>query len=131
MPNWKKPGSDFVQGFWLKNFKIIQELLRRNLQKCLETGSVLMWMTKGRTMLLQKDKEKGKPSSNYRPITCLSLIWKLLAGVIPEETYAILYTNLLLPQEKKGCRRKCRGTNDLLLTDKLILKEVKMSQWHG
>ena len=90
-----------------------------------------MWMTKGRTMLLQKDKEKGKPSSNYRPITCLSLIWKLLAGVIPEETYAILYTNLLLPQEKKGCRRKCRGTNDLLLTDKLILKEVKMSQWHG
>ena len=30
MSNWKAPGPDFVQGFWLKNFKTIQEGLRRN-----------------------------------------------------------------------------------------------------
>ena len=131
MPNWKEPGPDFVQGFWLKNFKSIQEVLRRNLRKRPENGSMLMWMTKGRTIPMQKNKEKGKPASNYRPITCLTLVWKLLAGVIAEETYGILDTNLLLPQEQKGCGRKCRGTNDLLLIDKLILKEVKKSQWHG
>ena len=51
-----------VQGFWLKNFKSIQEGLRRNLQKCLKNGNVLMWMTKGRTMLMQKDKRKGQDS---------------------------------------------------------------------
>ena len=72
MPNWKAPGPDFVQSFWLKNFKSIQDGLRRNLQKCLENGNVPMWMTKGRTILMQKDKEKGKAASNYRPITCLS-----------------------------------------------------------
>ena len=27
MPNWKAPGPDFVQGFWLKNFESIQERL--------------------------------------------------------------------------------------------------------
>ena len=32
MPNWKAPGPDCVQGFWFKNFKSIQEGLRRNLQ---------------------------------------------------------------------------------------------------
>ena len=39
MSNWKAPGPDFVQGFWLKNFKSIQGL-RSNLQKCLENGNV-------------------------------------------------------------------------------------------
>ena len=50
------PGPDRVQGFWLKNFKSIQEGLRRNLQKWLENGNMPMWMTKGRTILMQKDK---------------------------------------------------------------------------
>ena len=76
MPNWKAPGPDFVQGLWLKNIKSIQEGLRRKLQKCLENGHVLMWMTKGRTVLMQKDKKKGKTAINYRPITCLPLVWK-------------------------------------------------------
>ena len=77
---------------------------------------------------MQKDKEKGKSktASNYRPITCLSLLWKLLAGVIAKELYGFLDTNLLLPQEQKGCRRKSRGTNDLLFIDKMIMREVKM-----
>ena len=46
-----------------------------------------MLMAKWRTILTQKDKEKGKAAINYRPITCLHLIWKLLAGVIVEEIY--------------------------------------------
>ena len=38
MPNWKMPGLDLIQGFWLKNFKSIPEGLTRNLQKCLGKG---------------------------------------------------------------------------------------------
>ena len=87
MPNWKVPGPEFVQGFWLKNVKNIQEGLRRNLQIYLENGNVPMWMTKGRTILMQKDKEKGKAVSSYRPNTRLLLVWKLLTVVIAEETY--------------------------------------------
>ena len=54
------------------------------------------------------------------------MVWKLLTGVIAEEVYGFLDTNLLLPQEQKGCRRKSRGTNDLLFLDKMIMREVKM-----
>ena len=75
---------------------------------------------------MQKDKEKGKAASNYRPIICLPLVWKLLTGVIAEEVYGLLDENLLLPQEQTGCRRKSRGTNGLLFIDKMIMREVKM-----
>ena len=117
MPNRKAPGPDCVQGFWLKNFKSIQEGLKRNLQNCLENGNVPVWMTKGRTIIMQKDKQKGKAASNYRPITCLPLVWKLLTGATAEEVYGFLDTNLLLPQEQKECWRKSRGTNDLMFID--------------
>ena len=39
-----------------------------------------------------------------------------------EDIYGFLDTNLLLPQEQKVCKRKCRGTNDLLFIDKMIMK---------
>ena len=75
---------------------------------------------------MQKDEEKGKAASNCRPITCLPLVWKSLTGVIVEKVHGFLDTNLVLPQEEKGCRRKSRGTNDLLFIDKMIMTVVKM-----
>ena len=75
---------------------------------------------------MQKGKEKGKAASHYRPITCLSLVWKLLTGAIAEEINGFLDTNFLLPQEQKGFKRKSRGTNDLLFIDKVIIRDVKM-----
>ena len=56
---------------------------------------------KERTILMQKDREKGKAESNYRPITYLSLVSTLLTGVIAEEIYGFLDTNVLLPQDQK------------------------------
>ena len=49
-----------------------------------------MRMTKGRTILIQKDKEKGTAARNYRLITCLTLVWRLLTGVIAAEMYGFL-----------------------------------------
>ena len=49
-----------------------------------------MRMTKGRTILIQKDEEKGAAASNYRLITCLTLVWRLLTGVIAAEMYGFL-----------------------------------------
>ena len=48
------------------------------------------WLTRGKASLLQKDKSKGNVASNYRPITCLPLMWKLLTGVIADQIYAHL-----------------------------------------
>ena len=75
------------------------------------------WLTKGRTALLQKDKSKGNIASNYRPITCLTLMWTLLSDVIADQIYGHLDQQKLIPEEQKGWRKRCRGTNDLLYID--------------
>ena len=62
--------------------------------------------------MLQKDKSKGNVASNYRPITCLPLMRKLLTGAIADQIYANLDQEKLLPEEQKGCRKGSRGTND-------------------
>ena len=122
MPNWKSP--DLVQGFWLKNFCSLHERVRLQLKECLDSGFVPSWLTRGRTSLLQKDKSKGNIASNYRPITRLPLMWKLLAGVIADQIYAHS-DQQLLPEEQKGCRKSSRGINDLLYIDRAVIKEVK------
>ena len=43
VPNWKSPGPDLVQGFWLKNFSSLQERVRLQLKECLDSGFVPSW----------------------------------------------------------------------------------------
>ena len=83
------------------------------------------WLTGGTTSLIQKDKSKGNAASNYRPITCLPLMWKLLTGVIADQIYSHLDQEKLLPEKQKGCRKGSRGTNALLYIDRSVIKEVK------
>ena len=61
-------------------------------------------------------------ASNYRPVMCLPLLTSILA----DEIYDYLEKKMLLPEEQMGCRRKCKGTSDLLFMDKMILREVRM-----
>ena len=104
MPNCKSQGADVVQGFWLKNFSSLHERVRLQLKECLDNGFVPSWLPRGRTSLLQKDKGKGNVASNYRPISCLLLMWKLLKVVITDQIYAYSDQEKLLPEVQKGCR---------------------------
>ena len=81
MANWKAPGPDVVHGYWIKMFVSMQERIGFHLQSCITRGEVPDWMTTGWTVLLLKDKSKENEVSNYRSITCLPLIWKLLTGI--------------------------------------------------
>ena len=73
----------------------------------------------------QRDKSKCNVASNYGLVTYLPLMWKLFTGVIAYQIYAHLDQEKLLPEEKKGCRKGSRGTNDLLYIDRAVIKEVK------
>ena len=125
MLNWKSPGPDLVQGFWLKSFSSLHERVRLKLKECLDSGFVPSWLTRGKTSLLQKDKSKGNVASKYKPITYLPLMWKLLTGVIADQIYAHLDQEKLLPEEQKGYRKGSRGTNDLLYINRDVIKEFK------
>ena len=82
-------------------------------------------MTRGRTALLLKDKSKGNIPSNYRPKTCLPLMWKFLSGVIADQIYGNLDQQQLLAEEQKRCRKRSRGTNYLLHINRAVIGEVK------
>ena len=63
--------------------------------------------------------------SNYRPITCLPTTFKLMTAIIAEAIQNHLEQNSLIPEERKGNRRKSRGTKDQLLIDKMMLRNAK------
>ena len=62
MSNWKAPGPDNVQG---KNLTPLHHKLVVYLQDCLDSRVVPDWLTKGQTVLIQKDKAHGNIGSNY------------------------------------------------------------------
>ena len=99
MPNWKAPGPDNVQGYCLKNLTPFYDKLVVYSQEFPDSGVVPDWLTKGRTVLIQRDKAKGNIASNYRPITCLPLVRKLLTGILADEIYDYLEKKTLLPEK--------------------------------
>ena len=92
-------------------------------------------MTTKRTVLMQKDKSKGNIATNYRPITCLPTMWKLLTGIISERLYTYLEETNTIFNQQKGCKKKCRGTKDQFLISKLVMKTAKEGKptyvWYG
>ena len=126
MPNWKSPGPDGVQGFWIKKFTTLHKRIADQMDDMINNRvEIPKWMTIGKTVLIQKDGSKGNAVENFRPISCLPLMWKLMTGMIAEKVYEFLDTNDILPVEQKGCRRKSRGTKDQLLIDKMILQDCR------
>ena len=128
IPNWKAAGPDRVQGYWLKNLSSLHDRIACQLNTVVKSGEVPAWMTYGRTVLCIKDRSKGNAVNNFRPISCLPLMWKLLAGMLSEQLYEHVDTNNMLPSEQKGCRKETRGTKDQLLIDKMVLKNCKRRQ---
>ena len=82
------------------------------------------WLVSGKTTLILKVAEKGPIASNYRPITCLPTLWKLLSGIIACKMLEHLTANKILAFEQKGIRPGSRGTKDQLLIDKMIDEQI-------
>ena len=84
MSNWKAPGPDGVHDFWFKKLTNLHGRITNYVQDCVVTVKVTAWLTLGKTVVIMKDPLKGSVASNYRPIACLSLMWKLLTGIFAE-----------------------------------------------
>ena len=57
--NWKGPGPDDVQGYWLMSFTTLQGRVVIQLNEVQESDSVPQWMNKRRTILCPKDPTIG------------------------------------------------------------------------
>ena len=122
---WKAPGHDRIHGFWFKKFNSNHGRLTLEMNRCLQGAQVPEWMIKGKTTLIQKDPSKGTAPNNYRTITCLPMMWKILTAQIRGKIYYSLTSRWLFPDEQKGCRKGSRGTAGLLYIDQHIRNKSK------
>lgn len=124
--NWKAPGIDKIQNFWIKKFKSTHNKIGEIFTDILEDRTELpTFMTQGITYLLSKTSPTSKNPSKYRPITCLPTLYKLLTGVIAEKIYKHLTENELLATEQKGCTKSAKGCKDQLVIDAIITGNAK------
>ena len=125
LSNWKAPGLDLVQNFWIKYLHalhpLLADLFNETMKKPEDTP---LWLTRGRTTLIHK-KGSTKEANNYRPITCLPTYYKLLTLILTDNIYEHVTKNDILPMEQKGVRRKARGCKDHLLLDRVITEDAK------
>ncbi len=123
--NWKSPGPDKVENFWIKQLTSLHMKLTEAYNSILK-GQVVIpeWLTTGTTILLSKGQNTEDPK-NYRPITCLPTMYKIMTQAISNRIYNHLDDNNILPPEQKGCRKGLRGCKDQLLVSKLIMDLTK------
>ena len=95
-----------MANFWFKQLTSFHPELAsayNNILKNPEQSSE--WLTEGVTFLIPKS-EDTENFKNYRPITCLPTMCKVLTSVITERAYIFLESINLLPKVQKGCRRR-------------------------
>ena len=119
MPNWKAPGKDGVQGYWLKNLTSLHPRI------AVQLNHILDGERPSPDWVCLKDQAKGSAADNYRPIPCILLMWKLMTAMLAGKMCSHLERENVLPSEQKGCRKGSHGTKDQLLIDKTVLRDCK------
>ena len=126
MANWKAPGPDSLQTYWIKKLPILHQRLAKNYNTLLRHPQTLpRWMTTGRTLLLRKDEGKPPTPDNFRPITCLPTMGKLFMGVLTNKINTHVRQNNILHYEQKGARARCRGAKDHLAVDRAVTNDSR------
>ena len=126
MPNWNGPGKDGVQGYWLKNLTYLHPPIAVQINHILDDERPLSaWMTFGKTVLCHKDLAEGSAVDNYRPISCLLLMWKLITGILAEKMCSHLEKENVPPSEQKVCHKGSHRTKDQLLIDRMVSIDCK------
>ena len=123
--NWKSPGNDYIQNYWLKAFPVTRRHIAKNFNAIIEEAEKAPdWMTTGIPYLIPKSGD-SKEARNYRPITCLTTMYKPLTGIIAKRISTHLEEQNLLPAVQKGCHPGSKGCKDQLLISKAIYQDCR------
>ena len=122
--NWKAPGPDGINSFWIKRFAATHSYLAHHFNQFVEdTANIPDFLVQGITYLLLKSQDCQDPFK-YRPITCLCTIYKIYTACTTEKIYKYLDTNELLAEEHKGCIKNSQGCKEQLIIDSVVLEKA-------
>jgi len=112
MQNWKAPGKDQTAYFWLKQLRVTHKHIAALFNKLIEEDQIPEWLMAGVIFLIPKNKNTENPK-NYRPVTCLPTIYKLITSIISRRMQKYMDDENLMPKEQKGC---CSGSNEATIS---------------
>ena len=104
---WKRPNTKF----WLKQLTATYRHIAAIFKKLIEEDKIPEWLTAGVTFLIPKNENTENPK-NYRPVTCLPTMYKLIASVISRRMQKYIDDENLIQKEQKGCKRGSKGSKD-------------------
>lgn len=122
LSNWKAAGPDGVFNFFIKKLESLHlplyEIIRRI---CLNSQSPDEWFYKGITYLIPKGIPKK--GSDFRPITCMSNLYKLTTKCVTRVMQTIVENRDLLAENQLGTVRLVQGAKEQALLNLAINKE--------
>ncbi|XP_026737509.1 uncharacterized protein LOC113500810 [Trichoplusia ni] len=122
--NWKSPGVDKIHNYWYKKLVSIHGSLAKNLTDIVLGKQIIPdFLATGVTYMLPKGKHSAEPSQ-YRPITCLPTVYKILTSVITLKINSHIEQHNIIAEEQKGCRRNHMGCKEQLIIDSVIHKHA-------
>ena len=123
--NWAAPGPDGVQGFWIKRISALHGHLFEHFRTMLSNGACVPdWLPCGRTSLIPKSLDSTTPK-NYRPITCLNVLYKLWSSCLTHLMTVHCQSLHILHPAQKGCAPGQFGCTDHLLLNNCVWRQVK------
>ncbi|XP_045492418.1 uncharacterized protein LOC123691877 [Colias croceus] len=122
--NWKSPGVDRIHNYWYKKLIVLHKSLAKNLSDIIKGHqNIPEFITTGITYMLPKTDYSPLPSQ-YRPITCLPTIYKILTSAITVKINSHIERYNIIAEEQKGCRRGHMGCKEQLIIDSTIHKHA-------
>ena len=121
------PGSDGIFNKMLKNLsRNFMILVLELFNKCLKEGKMpVEWKSSTITMIPKGSKTASDPN-NYRPISLISCISKLLERIVAKRLSAFLEIAGWLSPQQSGFRRFRRTTDNLVFHTQKVLEAFNM-----
>ncbi|XP_039297919.1 uncharacterized protein LOC120354622 [Nilaparvata lugens] len=126
--NWKAPGPDGIQNYWLKNFLSLQSKIAGCFNDLLQQRSEIpVGFASGLIFMIPK-KEGNLSPGDYRPITCLNSTYKLMTSTLASKIDSHITLNKIMATEQLGCRKGAKGCKELLILDSFIAGQASAKQ---
>jgi len=122
--NWKTPGRDQIPIFWFNQLTATHGHIAAMFNKLIEEDQIPEWLTAVVTFLIPKNENNENPK-NYRPVTCLPTMYKLIMSVTSRHMQKYMDDENLIPNEQKRFYRGSKGCEYQLLISKAIIQECK------
>ncbi|XP_029655879.1 uncharacterized protein LOC115229710 [Octopus sinensis] len=132
LPDWKTTGIDKVFNFFIKRCTSLHDCMFNIIEKCIASpDSIPSWLCTGVTYLIPKVLCPASPA-DYRPITCMPTLYKLMTKLVANEVRGFVEVNGILSENQLGTVRNCQGAKEQALINRCLSNAYGnslMSMW--